>query len=48
MTGCFTLTAEENNAENLLVIRDKKIASLYTKNWQEHAQHSEVYLGRTK
>jgi hypothetical protein len=46
MTGCFTLTAEENNAENLLVIRDKKLASPYIKNWHEHAQHSEVYVGR--
>ncbi|MFH0957732.1 MAG: phospholipase D family protein [Pseudomonadota bacterium] len=48
ITGSFNFTkaAEDNNAENLLIIRDKRIASLYTKNWQEHAQHSEVYVGR--
>ena len=48
ITGSFNFTkaAEEKNAENLLIIHDKKLASLYTKNWQEHAQHSEVYAGR--
>jgi phosphatidylserine/phosphatidylglycerophosphate/cardiolipin synthase-like enzyme len=48
ITGSFNFTkaAEEKDAENLLVIRDKKLASLYTKNWQDHAQHSEVYTGR--
>jgi phosphatidylserine/phosphatidylglycerophosphate/cardiolipin synthase-like enzyme len=50
ITGSFNFTkaAEENNAENLLVIRDKKLAELYIKNWQEHAQHSEVYVGRAR
>jgi phosphatidylserine/phosphatidylglycerophosphate/cardiolipin synthase-like enzyme len=42
----FTKAAEENNAENLLVIRDKKLAERYTMNWQEHGKHSEVYVGR--
>jgi phosphatidylserine/phosphatidylglycerophosphate/cardiolipin synthase-like enzyme len=42
----FTKTAEETNAENLLVIRDKKLAERYIKNWQEHERHSEVYGGR--
>ncbi len=48
ITGSFNFTkaAEENNAENLLVIRDRKLAERYVKNWQEHAQHSEVYVGR--
>jgi phosphatidylserine/phosphatidylglycerophosphate/cardiolipin synthase-like enzyme len=47
ITGSFNFTkaAEENNAENLLVIRDKKLADQYTKNWQEHDKHSEVYVG---
>ena len=38
ITGSFNFTkaAEENNAENLLVIHDKKLAALYTKNWQKH------------
>ncbi len=40
----FTKAAEENNAENLLVIRDKKLAKRYIKNWQEHERHSEVYV----
>jgi phosphatidylserine/phosphatidylglycerophosphate/cardiolipin synthase-like enzyme len=48
ITGSFNFTkkAEENNAENLLVIRDKELAEQYTKNWQEHEKHSEVYVGR--
>jgi len=48
ITGSFNFTkaAEEKNAENLLVIRDKKLAERYTKNWQEHERHSEVYVGR--
>jgi phosphatidylserine/phosphatidylglycerophosphate/cardiolipin synthase-like enzyme len=42
----FTKATEENNAENLLVIHDRRLAALYTKNWQEHARHSELYPGR--
>jgi phosphatidylserine/phosphatidylglycerophosphate/cardiolipin synthase-like enzyme len=47
ITGSFNFTkaAEENNAENLLIIHDKKLAERYTKNWQEHERHSEVYVG---
>ena len=50
ITGSFNFTkaAEENNAENLLVIHDKKLAERYIKNWQEHERHSEVYAGRGK
>jgi phosphatidylserine/phosphatidylglycerophosphate/cardiolipin synthase-like enzyme len=50
ITGSFNFTkaAEENNAENLLVIHDKKLAERYTKNWKEHDRHSEVYVGRVK
>jgi phosphatidylserine/phosphatidylglycerophosphate/cardiolipin synthase-like enzyme len=45
ITGSFNFTkaAEESNAENLLVIRDKKLAERYIKNWQEHERHSEVW-----
>ena len=45
ITGSFNFTkaAEESNAENLLVIHDKKLAESYTRNWQEHERHSEVY-----
>jgi phosphatidylserine/phosphatidylglycerophosphate/cardiolipin synthase-like enzyme len=42
----FTKATEENNAENLLVIRDRKLAEKYVKNWQEHERHSEVYVGK--
>ena len=50
ITGSFNFTkaAEENNAENLLVIHDRKLAERYTKNWQEHARHSEAYVGRER
>ena len=44
----FTKAAEENNAENLLVVRDKKLAERYTENWKEHERHLEVYVGRRR
>ena len=49
ITGSFNFTkaAEEKNAENLLVIRDRKLAERYIKNWEEHEKHSETY-SRTK
>jgi phosphatidylserine/phosphatidylglycerophosphate/cardiolipin synthase-like enzyme len=48
ITGSFNFTkvAEENNAENLLVIHDKRLAEQYIRNWIEHERHSEVYVGR--
>jgi phosphatidylserine/phosphatidylglycerophosphate/cardiolipin synthase-like enzyme len=48
ITGLFNFnkSAEEKNAENLLVIRDKKLGEQYTENWQEHERHSEVYAER--
>lgn len=50
ITGSFNFTkaAEEKNAENLLVFRDKKLAEKYIKNWEEHGKHSEAYWGKTK
>jgi hypothetical protein len=50
ITGSFNFTkaAEENNAENLLVIQDKAIAEKYTTNWDVHVEHSEVYGGRAE
>ena len=50
ITGSFNFTgaAEENNAEKLLVIHDRKLAERYTRNWEEHAQHSEIYIGKGK
>jgi phosphatidylserine/phosphatidylglycerophosphate/cardiolipin synthase-like enzyme len=48
LTGSFNFTkaAQENNAENLLIIRDPALAAQYTKNWDVHRQHSQPYVGR--
>lgn len=45
ITGSFNFTkaAEESNAENLLIIRDKRLANIYTNNWRNHAKHSHKY-----
>jgi len=47
LTGSFNFTkaAEERNAENLLVLRGRELASKYTANWRDHRQHSEPYTG---
>jgi phosphatidylserine/phosphatidylglycerophosphate/cardiolipin synthase-like enzyme len=39
----FTRTAEERNAENLLVIPSKELAAKYLETWQKHREHSERY-----
>ncbi len=48
ITGSFNFTraAEEKNAENLLIIKDKAMAEKYARNWRDHAGHSEAYIGR--
>jgi phosphatidylserine/phosphatidylglycerophosphate/cardiolipin synthase-like enzyme len=49
ITGSFSFTkaAEENNAENLLVIKGKKsLVSQYVENFELHKAHSEVYRGK--
>lgn len=48
ITGSFNFTsaAEQRNAENLLVIRDRALAARYTENWRAHAAHSVRYAGR--
>jgi phosphatidylserine/phosphatidylglycerophosphate/cardiolipin synthase-like enzyme len=45
ITGSFNFTkaAEEKNAENLLVISSKELASYYLDNWQKHREHSVPY-----
>ncbi len=50
ITGSFNFTkaAEERNAENLLVIRDKDLAEKYRRNWNQHAAHSEAYQGKSR
>jgi phosphatidylserine/phosphatidylglycerophosphate/cardiolipin synthase-like enzyme len=42
----FTRSAEERNADDLLVIRDKTLAGRYIANWKVHWEHSEAYSGR--
>jgi len=48
LTGSFNFTkaAEENNAENLLVIEDTGLAEKYADNWNIHRKHSEEYEGK--
>ena len=43
ITGSFNFTkaAEEKNAENVLIIRDKALATVYMENWDKHKGHSE-------
>jgi phosphatidylserine/phosphatidylglycerophosphate/cardiolipin synthase-like enzyme len=45
ITGSFNFTkaAEESNAENLVVIEDEEIASIYAQNWQNHLARSTPY-----
>jgi len=48
ITGSFNFTksAEEGNAENLLIIYSPELAAKYIENWKKHAEHSEEYAGR--
>ena len=48
LTGSFNFTkaADQKNAENLLVIRDDKVAAKFEANWQAHFRHSEYYAGK--
>jgi phosphatidylserine/phosphatidylglycerophosphate/cardiolipin synthase-like enzyme len=45
LTGSFNFTksAEQNNAENLLILHDPALAEKYTANWLAHAEHCETY-----
>jgi phosphatidylserine/phosphatidylglycerophosphate/cardiolipin synthase-like enzyme len=47
ITGSFNFTkaAEDNNAENLLLVQDAGMAAKYAQNWNVHRQHSEPYSG---
>jgi phosphatidylserine/phosphatidylglycerophosphate/cardiolipin synthase-like enzyme len=47
LTGSFNFTpsAENRNAENLLVVRDQPIAAKYAANWQTHFKHSHPRRG---
>ena len=48
LTGSFNFTtsAEEHNADNLLVIDDRDLARKYLENWKLHQAHSEPYAVR--
>jgi phosphatidylserine/phosphatidylglycerophosphate/cardiolipin synthase-like enzyme len=41
----FTMSAENSNAENLLILRSPELAERYTANWSAHLNHSEKYAG---
>jgi phosphatidylserine/phosphatidylglycerophosphate/cardiolipin synthase-like enzyme len=44
----FTRAAQEKNAENSLIIKDKSIASQYSTNWLFHKDHSHHYTPDVK
>ena len=48
ITGSVTCleAAQEKHAENLLIIHDQALAMQYTRNWEAHRQHSQLYAGR--
>ena len=48
ITGSFNFTkaAENNNAENLLIISSMDLAKYFIENWEQHKGHSEPYMGR--
>jgi phosphatidylserine/phosphatidylglycerophosphate/cardiolipin synthase-like enzyme len=48
ITGSFNFTkaAEEKNAENLLIMKSKELAKIYTENWESHKKHSYKYEGK--
>lgn len=45
ITGSFNFSkaAEESNAENLLVIKEKSVVKRYVDNYNEHREHSAIY-----
>jgi phosphatidylserine/phosphatidylglycerophosphate/cardiolipin synthase-like enzyme len=45
LTGSFNFTraAEDNNAENLLILNDPVLAKKYASNWHAHESHCEPY-----
>jgi phosphatidylserine/phosphatidylglycerophosphate/cardiolipin synthase-like enzyme len=47
ITGSFNFTksAEKRNAENLLVIKSKKLAGIYLMNWQHHMDTQRLTRG---
>lgn len=45
ITGSFNYSeaAAKKNAENLLIIRDRKLAAIYLDNWEKHREHAVPY-----
>jgi phosphatidylserine/phosphatidylglycerophosphate/cardiolipin synthase-like enzyme len=45
ITGSFNFTkaAEEKNAENLVIMKNKDLAGVYIDNWFKHKEHSEEH-----
>lgn len=45
VTGSFNFTkaAQNKNAENVIIIKDPKLASVYAMNWKERQNYSEKY-----
>jgi len=48
ITGSFNFTkaAEEKNAENIIILKNKDLAKAYMDNWNKHKGHSGVYAGK--
>jgi len=48
ITGSFNFTkaAEEKNAENLLILKNRDLAEVYIENWNRHKGHSVLYEGK--
>jgi phosphatidylserine/phosphatidylglycerophosphate/cardiolipin synthase-like enzyme len=48
ITGSFNFSkaAEEDNAENILIIHDLNVADKYLSNWEIHSRHSKPYEGK--
>ena len=42
----FTKAAQEKNAENVLIVQGRALATQHTQDWQAHAQHSQPSVGR--
>ena len=47
ITGSFNFSkaAEETNAENLLILKNKELAKVYFQNYEAHKSHSKSYVG---
>lgn len=48
ITGSFNFTraADEKNAENLIILKNKDVATIYMENWEKHKKHSQEYQVR--